>query len=94
MQLEGKELLLAMADPGNAAENPGWPLRNLLLLAAVRWRLKKATVVGFRSRGGRLSAEHSLLFDVNLPSIPAGSSIASLQNLFRFGQVHIMHAKP
>ena len=33
----GGQVYLAVADSSNQPANPGWPLRNLLLMAAVRW---------------------------------------------------------
>lgn len=33
----GPQLFLAVADSSALPENPGWPLRNLLLMAAARW---------------------------------------------------------
>ncbi|MEW5309568.1 MAG: hypothetical protein WDW38_001449 [Sanguina aurantia] len=35
---------LCFSDPSNLPDNPGWPLRNLLLLAVARWGAKNVTV--------------------------------------------------
>ena len=74
LQLEGQEVVVAMADPGNLPSNPSWPLRNLLLLATFRWRATRLTVVCWRSRGGLFCPERSLWLDVGLPELPEGGS--------------------
>jgi len=70
----GAEVLLAFADPGSAPAHPGWPLRNALLAAAAWLRLRRLRVVCARlGGGGRTDADASLLLDVNLPEVPAGT---------------------
>lgn len=61
-----------MLDASNLPDNPSWPLRNMLLLAAVRWGVTQLSVICWRSRGGRLSAQLSLVLSVSLPPIPGG----------------------
>lgn len=63
---------LAVADPGNDESAPAWPLRNLLLLAAVRWQLREVTVVCLRTRKGSFDAGRSLLLHAHLPPLPEG----------------------
>ena len=65
--------LLAMVDPCNLPGNAGWPLRNALLLAAVRWRIASLRVVCLRQQGGRYSAQRSLLATFALPDVPEGT---------------------
>lgn len=38
------DAFLAFSDPCNLDSNPGWPLRNLLLLAAARWHVTEIKV--------------------------------------------------
>lgn len=66
-----------MADPSNNADHPGWPLRNMLLLAAHRWKVSALTVLCVRDHRGKLDAQHSLLLSVNLPHIPQGDLLPS-----------------
>lgn len=66
------DVLLAVADPGHLPGNGGWPLRNLLLLAAVRWGLRRARVVCVRERRGRACPSASILVDAVLPQLPPG----------------------
>jgi len=65
-------VLLACADPGSLPGNAGWPLRNLLLLAAARWRARRVAVVCVRDAAGRACAAASLLVDAALPALPPG----------------------
>ncbi|CAL8471824.1 g11366 [Coccomyxa elongata] len=69
---KGERVLLAYADHSNLPSNPGWLLRNALLLAAVRWRVPDLEVACLRLRHGRVDAEASLLLNVGLPHIPEG----------------------
>lgn len=62
----GGELCLAMVDCCNLPGNPGWPLRNMLLLAAARWRVAALTVVCLRRRRGRFDAEASIVLQVRV----------------------------
>ncbi|BDA47717.1 Ubiquitin-like modifier-activating enzyme atg7 [Coccomyxa sp. Obi] len=68
----GGRVLLAYADHSNLPSNPGWLLRNSLLLAAVRWRVPDLEVACVRLRRGRVDAEASLHLSVGLPHIPEG----------------------
>lgn len=52
--IAGPTMYLAVADSSNQAAHPGWPLRNLLLLAAAR-------CAGGRARGGYLRSLRSAL---------------------------------
>lgn len=44
----GSQLLLAVADTSSRPADPGWLLRNVLLMAAYRWRKERMQV----GRGG------------------------------------------
>ncbi|KIY95304.1 autophagy-related protein 7 [Monoraphidium neglectum] len=65
-------LLVAVADPSQIPLAPGWPLRNLLLLAAARWRARALSVLCIRDGKGRLDAQRSFIIDVALPEVPEG----------------------
>ncbi|GBF90994.1 ubiquitin-like modifier-activating enzyme [Raphidocelis subcapitata] len=68
----GPRLLVCMSDPSHLASVPGWPLRNLLLLAAARWRARRLSVLCVRDARGRCDAARSFVVDVNLPELPDG----------------------
>jgi ubiquitin-like modifier-activating enzyme ATG7 len=73
------QVLLAFADTSNLPSYPGWPLRNLLLLAAVCWRVREVEVVCVRESRGVVDAQRSLLLRVSLPQVPHGWYGASTQ---------------
>lgn len=62
-----------MADPSNNPDHPGWPLRNMLLLAAKQWQVSELSVLCVRDHRGKLDAKRSLFLNVNLPHIPSGA---------------------
>ena len=87
----GHDAWLAFTDPCPSASHPGWPLRNLLTLAAVEIASQQepqraVTVLCYREppadaaeSGGGSPAVSSLVFDVDLPA----ELIASLQQQAR-----------
>jgi ubiquitin-like modifier-activating enzyme ATG7 len=70
VQQDGGKVVLAFYDPCHLATNPGWPLRNLLALASVRWDVTRVQVLCYRERRGQVDLEHCPVFDVALPSLP------------------------
>lgn len=68
-----KKIHIGFADPCTLDSNPGWPLRNLLVLLAYKWgeRLQDVSVVCLRDRTtkGHRDITHSLTFTVHLTSI-------------------------
>jgi len=65
-------LMLAFSDPSHLPRTPGWPLRNLLLLAAARWGIRTVSVLCVRDGKGRLDVDRSFVIDVELPEVAAG----------------------
>lgn len=70
--LEQNGAYLVFADPSNATDYPGWPLRNALLLAAVHWKVPMLRVLCLRTVKGRPHPDASLILEVNLPEIAPG----------------------
>ena len=64
------QVVAAFYDPCNLRTNPGWPLRNLLALAVVRWDVTELRVLAYRERRGQIDLQLSLIVDVELPSLP------------------------
>lgn len=77
-QQPGAAVCLAAADSSNQPANPGWPLRNLLLLAAAQWGCRELPVLCLRERHGRYCAAASLALSVVLPELPPGYSPAAV----------------
>jgi ubiquitin-like modifier-activating enzyme ATG7 len=60
-----RDVVLAMFDACHLPLTPGWPLRNALLLAAVRWRVRALRVVCVRdSAAGRAAPERCFVVEV------------------------------
>ncbi|GAB4815334.1 hypothetical protein N2152v2_002380 [Parachlorella kessleri] len=70
-QGERADVCLAVVDCGNLPEHPAWPLRNVLLMAAARWRVEKLTVLCLRQRKGLFDGQASIVLRVALPELPA-----------------------
>ena len=66
------EVWAAFTDPSNNPGYPGWPLRNLLMLAAKRWGCQTLRVVGVRDSRGHMDTARSLHLMVQLPKLPQG----------------------
>ena len=65
----GGTATVAAIDVSCADDSPGWPLRNLLFLAAARWKLKTLRVILLREekQGGAFSPTRSVSHVVQLP---------------------------
>uniref|UniRef100_A0ABM5FK84 Ubiquitin-like modifier-activating enzyme ATG7 n=1 Tax=Pogona vitticeps TaxID=103695 RepID=A0ABM5FK84_9SAUR len=72
-----EKVILGVYDPSNFTQYPGWPLRNLLVLAAHRWgsRLHSVEVLCFRDRTmqGARDISHSIVFEIKLPPMAQNS---------------------
>ncbi|XP_074862311.1 ubiquitin-like modifier-activating enzyme ATG7 [Carettochelys insculpta] len=69
-----EKVAVGVYDPSNFTQYPGWPLRNLLVLAAYRWGnyIHSVEVLCFRDRTmqGVRDITHSIIFEINLPQMP------------------------
>ena len=85
LQLKAKdgvdEVWAAFTDPSNNPSHPGWPLRNLLLLAAKRWGCQSLRVVCVRNTRGRMDAGRSLVLTAQMPKLPEGEHSESVATL-------------
>lgn len=61
-----EDRFICFADPSTFAQNPGWMLRNLLVLVRQRWKLDKAKVLCYRDTHAR--REHPTSLIMNLQS--------------------------
>lgn len=68
------EVWAAFTDPSNNPSYPGWPLRNLLLLAAKRWGCQSLQVICVRDSRGHMDVARSLHLTVQIPTLPDGQS--------------------
>ncbi|CAD7703403.1 unnamed protein product [Ostreobium quekettii] len=70
LQWPDKKMVVAMSDPCHLPANPGWILRNVLILVAKRWTCTSVRVVCIRERQGRSDPCASIVLDVNIMAIP------------------------
>eukprot|EP00884_Botryococcus_braunii_P014303 jgi/Botrbrau1/22874/Bobra.0065s0032.1 len=68
------EFLLVTLDTASSKVHPGWGLRNLLLMAAVRWGFPELRVVCLRGRPGIPDPQNSPILSVTLPIIEPGKA--------------------
>jgi ubiquitin-like modifier-activating enzyme ATG7 len=88
--VDPQDQFVCFADPSTFEANPGWMLRNLLVLVRQRWRLDKLQIMCYRDTHARREQSHSIFFtaesvkpinqdaSVTFPSMPEGSSPTSL----------------
>ncbi|XP_017306286.1 ubiquitin-like modifier-activating enzyme ATG7 [Ictalurus punctatus] len=73
-----KKVTVGVYDPCTLPQHPGWPLRNFLILLASKWssQLDVLEIVCFRDRTlqGCRSVQHSLVFEVKLPSLSVSAA--------------------
>ncbi|XP_044156498.1 ubiquitin-like modifier-activating enzyme ATG7 [Bufo gargarizans] len=67
------KVTLGVYDPCTLAQYPGWPLRNVLVLAASHWgsRVQSIEVICLRDRTlqGERDIKHSISFEIKLPPV-------------------------
>lgn len=60
------EKLVGFTDPSTETENPGWPLRNLLVLVRKRWGLRKVRVLCFKETQATRDMPRSFILPLRL----------------------------
>ena len=76
-------VFLSFADACSNPDHPGWALRNLATLAAARFDLgdeRRLSVISVRTRAGRVSREHSRVFELVFPKDDAFAFSGSDEN--------------
>jgi len=66
----GQTVWLGFADPCALPSHPGWPLRNLLVLAKAQLGLNDVTVLAYRENPGKGDMSRSIVLDVHLGDAP------------------------
>ncbi|OCK76415.1 hypothetical protein K432DRAFT_428752, partial [Lepidopterella palustris CBS 459.81] len=62
--IDEKDRFVCFADPSTYADNPGWMLRNLLILVRHRWRLDHVQIICYRDTHLRRDQANSLILDL------------------------------
>lgn len=68
---------IGFADPSTYAQNPGWMLRNLLVLVRQRWKLDKVQILCYRDIHSRREKANSIILSLQCP--PHEVSTGALQ---------------
>jgi ubiquitin-like modifier-activating enzyme ATG7 len=78
--IDNEDRLICFADPSTYDENPGWPLRNLLILIRHRWHLNDAQIMCYRDTHLRRDQPNSLILQLRSDEAldPMAASIDSL----------------
>jgi ubiquitin-like modifier-activating enzyme ATG7 len=63
-KVDPKDQFVCFVDPSNYAENPGWMLRNLLVLIRQRWKLDKVQVLCYRDVHSRRELPRSIILNL------------------------------
>ncbi|KAK7533378.1 uncharacterized protein J3D65DRAFT_635272 [Phyllosticta citribraziliensis] len=62
-----KDRYVCFADPSTFEENPGWMLRNLLVLVKQRWKLENVQILCYRDTHAGRDMPRSLIFNIQAP---------------------------
>ncbi|CAG8494260.1 7433_t:CDS:10 [Ambispora gerdemannii] len=68
--LSDDERIVGFVDPSSLPTNPGWPLRNFLVLLHRQWHVKKIKVLCYREIVGKKDISQSIFLTVELPTEP------------------------
>jgi ubiquitin-like modifier-activating enzyme ATG7 len=71
-----EDRLICFADPSTYETNPGWPLRNLLVLIRHKWHLKEAQVMCYRDTHAKRDQTNSII--LQLEADPSPDSISTV----------------
>eukprot|EP00250_Pteridium_aquilinum_P019021 c24256_g1_i2 orf=892-2370(+) len=71
---QGQKVFVAFYDPCQDRRFPGWPLRNLLTLAAVQWHTRTLHVLCYRETKGQVDLQQSLIGNITIPEFPASEN--------------------
>lgn len=73
---------IGFTDPSTEAENPGWPLRNLLVLVRKRWGLNKVKVLCHRETKATRELNRSFIMPLEISGDLSSSQLSMTGALF------------
>lgn len=79
--VDNQDRFVSFADPSTYAENPGWMLRNLLILMRHRWHLNEAQILCYRDTHLRRDQANSLIMNIKSDT-PNETSEPQAENAF------------
>ncbi|RIA85270.1 hypothetical protein C1645_782203 [Glomus cerebriforme] len=65
---DSDEKIVGFADPSSLPTNPGWPLRNLLVLLQRRWNVYKIKILCYREIPGKKDISQTCILSVEIPN--------------------------
>jgi ubiquitin-like modifier-activating enzyme ATG7 len=68
--VDKEDRFVSFADPSTYEENPGWMLRNLLILIRHRWNLSEVQILCYRDTHIRRDQAHSLILNLQSEPVP------------------------
>lgn len=72
---------ICFADPSTFETNPGWMLRNLLVLVRQRWKLDKVQIMCYRDTHARREQPHSIFFKAESVKPTEGDHMATFPSM-------------
>ncbi|USP74951.1 hypothetical protein yc1106_02225 [Curvularia clavata] len=69
-KVDSQDRFICFADPSTYETNPGWPLRNLLILIRHRWNLRDAQILCYRDTHTRRDQSNSLILQLRSDTDP------------------------
>jgi ubiquitin-like modifier-activating enzyme ATG7 len=67
--VEAKDQYIGFSDPSTYPENPGWMLRNLLVLIRYRFRLNKVQIMCYRDTHSKREEARSIIMHLESPDV-------------------------
>lgn len=64
--VDKEDQLICFADPSTYDDNPGWPLRNLLVLLRQKWNLTEAQILCYRDTHMRRDQSNSIILQLKV----------------------------
>ncbi len=73
-ETDKEDRFICFADPSTYDSNPGWPLRNLLILIRHRWNLHEAQIMCYRDTHSRRDQANSLILQLKQTQVQTAQS--------------------
>ncbi|KAI1536427.1 ThiF Dinucleotide-utilizing enzyme [Pyrenophora tritici-repentis] len=75
-KVDSQDRFICFADPSTYETNPGWPLRNLLILMRHRWHLNDAQIMCYRDTHTRRDQPNSLILQLHSDPAPESAPMS------------------
>jgi len=72
--VDKEDRFICFADPSTYETNPGWPLRNLLVLIRHKWHLNEAQIMCYRDTHVKRDQSNSIILQIQADASPDSTS--------------------